>query len=218
MSNGTSGASATARSGGISFDSVAADVLDELVANCERRGFAVELIKTGAQANQRLLELIPSGADVTNGGSTTLKEIGFMDHLENGPHDWRYRRADILAEPDEDVRHRMRRLATTADYMVGSVNALAVSGEAVSADAGGTRVGAYAFGAGKVIWVVGTNKIVPTLEDAIERVRTVTLPLEDARMRANTSMGSWISKLIIIESEYIAGRITLLLVDEALGF
>ena len=63
-----------------------------------------------------------------------------------------------------------------------------------------------------------TNKIVPTLEDAIHRVRAVTLPLEDARMRATTSMGSWISKLLVMESEYIAGRVTILLVDESLGF
>lgn len=203
---------------GVQFRSLAEATLAELIANCEQRGVAVDLVPDGKSAFLRLIELIPPGADVTNGGSTTLKEIGFIDYLEQGKHGWRYRRAEILAEADKEKRERLRRAATTADYIVGSVNALALTGQAVCTDTGGTRVGAYCYGAGSVIWVVGTNKVVASLADALERVRSVAVPREDARTRAASGAASPMGKTLIFESEYFPGRVRLLLVDEALGY
>src|SRR3546814_13826592 len=79
----------------------------------------------------------------------------FIEDVERGRRQWRYRRQAIHAEPDERERNLLRRAATSADFIVGSVNALSVDGVAVCIEHGGTRVGAYCFGAGKVIRMEG---------------------------------------------------------------
>lgn len=191
--------------------------LATVAANCELRGFNPEILADGAAVMRRIGELIPDGADVTNGGSMTLREIGMMAELQSSAR-WRWRRQGIYAEPDEAKRIVLRRQATAADYMLGSVNALAATGEAVSLDAGGTRVGAYAYGAGTVIWVVGRNKITATLAEAIDRVRSHVFALEDQRMRTEMGQPAFAGKLLIVEREHLPDRIKLLLVDDDLGF
>jgi len=68
-----------------------------------------------------------------------------------------------------------------------------------------------------VIWVAGINKLVPTVEDGLKRLREVALPLEDQRMKRLGAKGSHIGKLVIFEREQ-PGRITLVLAGEPLGF
>ena len=87
----------------------------------------------------------------------------------------------------------------------------------IAADQGGSRQAGYVFGPPKVIWVAGTNKLVPTVEDGIRRLRDVALPREDARVKAEGGAGSYVGKLVIYERER-PGRITLVLVGENLGF
>jgi LUD domain len=93
-----------------------------------------------------------------------------------------------------------------------------MSGEAVCVDHGGTRVSAYAYGAENVIWVIGTNKIVDTLEAALARVRDHVFPLEAARVRAEWNVESEMAKTLIISGEHKPGRIRIILVDESLGY
>lgn len=191
--------------------------LDAVAANCAARGFNPEVVADRHEAYRRVLEIVPEGADVTNGSSTTLREIGLMTELQSGRR-WRWRRAVIYAEEDAARRVELRRSATTADYVMGSVNALAATGEVVCLDAGGTRVGAYAYGAGRVIWIVGRNKITPTLADAIERVRTVVFTLEDERMRREMGEQAFAGKLLVVEREHLPDRVKLILVAEDLGY
>jgi L-lactate utilization protein LutB len=200
------------------FRTLPAATVEQLATNCRARGFDTELLPDRQAALRRLLELIPPVADVHNGSSMTLYDIGFMEYLQHGDHRWRYRRGEIVAENDEATRRRLRREACTAEYFVGGLNALAVTGEAVAADQSGSRVGGYVFAAEHVVWVVGTNKVVPSLADAVERVRTVAVPLEDKRIREQGGAGTVIGKLVIFERETIPDRIRLLVVDEALGY
>ena len=102
---------------------------------------------------------------------------------------------------DEAARTANRRQATLAEYFLGSVNALTEDGIAVVADAAGTRVGGYVFGARNVIWVVGVNKIVPTLDDAVRRVWEVALPGEDARVKSTGGHGSQVGKMVMFHHE-----------------
>lgn len=104
------------------------------------------------------------------------------------------------------------------DYFLGSVQAIAQSGEVVSCDASGTRTGPYAYGPNKVIWVAGVNKIVKDLEQALRRMREHCIPLEDQRMKSVGYPGTTLSRIIIYEREMDPNRITLLLVKEKLGF
>ena len=65
----------------------------------------------------------------------------------------------------------LRRKSVTAEYFISRVNAIAQSGEIVACDRSGSRVGAWPFAAVHLLLVSGANKIVPTLEQALRRVR-----------------------------------------------
>jgi hypothetical protein len=83
---------------------------------------------------------------------------------------------------------------------------------------GGSQLGPYVSGAGQVILVVGTQKIVADLEDGLRRIDEYAFPLEDARAWAAYGVHSSVNKVLIINREISPGRITVVLVDEVLGF
>ena len=185
----------------------------------KRRGITPELVDTKEDALRRLKELIPSGAEINMGTSTTLNEIGFIDLLKSGKHPWKNWKDIILAEKDEAKQMELRRRSVLSEYFLGSVHAIAETGEMVIASGSGSQLPAYIYTSNNVIWVAGAQKIVPTLNDAIKRVRENSLPLEDARMKSQGYSGSTIGKLLIFEREINPARkLTLLLVNEKLGF
>jgi hypothetical protein len=124
----------------------------------------------------------------------------------------------ITAENDAGKRAELRRRSVTAEYFLSGVNAIARTGEIVACDQSGSRVGAWPFAAARLILVSGTNKIVPTLEDALRRIREYAYPLEDARAKRAYGTPSRIGKCVILASEKSEGRITLILIDESLGY
>jgi L-lactate utilization protein LutC len=185
------------------------------------RGIHAELVETKEAALQRVQSLIPAGAVVMTGASVTLQQIGFEALLIGGNHPWRNFKADLLAEKDPLKQSAMRREGTLAEYYLGSVNALAETGELVFASGSGSQLPAYAFTSRNVIWVVGTQKITPTLEDAVRRVREYVLPLEDQRQKSiGNQAGSRINRMLILEGEpaYLRRNLRLILVNQALGF
>ena len=112
----------------------------------------------------------------------------------------------------------IRRLTASPDVMLGSVHAVTETGSLVAASASGSQLGPYVSGAGKVILVVGTQKIVPDLEDALRRIDEYVFPLEDARAQAAYGVHSGVNKVLIVNREWIPDRITVVLCDQALGF
>ncbi|MBI2588076.1 lactate utilization protein [Candidatus Azambacteria bacterium] len=182
------------------------------------RGIEAELLETRADALRRLQELIPNGVSVMTGGSTTLDEIGFTDLLISGKHPWKNLKDAILAEKDPVKQAKLRKESVLADYFLGSAHAVAETGEIVWASASGSQLPAYAFTSDNIIWIVGTQKITPTLEEGLRRVREYTLPLEDARMKSVGFPGSTIGRLLIFEREIMGRNLRLLFVNEVLGF
>ena len=82
----------------------------------------------------------------------------------------------------------------------------------------GSQLGPYASGAGKVIFVVGAQKIVLDLETGLRRIREYSYPLEDARAFEAYGMHSGVNKILIINREITPGRVSVVLVKEQLGF
>jgi L-lactate utilization protein LutB len=153
-----------------------------------------------------------------HGSSTTLIEIGYEDLLGSGKAGWVSLHDRITAENDDGRRADLRRRAVAADFFLSGVNAIARTGELVACDQSGSRVGAWPFAAGRLILVSGTNKIVPTLDDALRRVREYAFPLENARAMKAYGTPSRIGKCVILAFEKAEGRVTLVLVDESLGY
>lgn len=199
----------------------ALEQVQRTVEAVNRRGIRAELVETKEVALERVKALIPPGCVVMTGSSVTLQQIGFEDMLIRGEHPWRNFKADLLAEKDPAKQSTMRRQGTLAEFFLGSVNALAETGELVFASGSGSQLPAYAYTSRNVIWVVGTQKITPTLEDALQRVREYVLPLEDQRQKSlGNPAGSRINRILIIEGEpaYLRRNLSLILVHQVLGF
>jgi hypothetical protein len=127
-------------------------------------------------------------------------------------------RGDFERLAKEGKSKESRRLGAAPDYIVGSVHAVTEDGQAVISSATGSQLAGYASGAEHVIWVVGAQKIVPTLEEAFKRIQEYTFPLEDARARKAYGMGSGINKILIVAREFKPKRISMVIVKEVLGF
>ncbi|WP_253738973.1 lactate utilization protein [Halohasta salina] len=194
------------------------ETIDETVANLEANGFEVVVADSAADALETLQSQIPEGMSVMNGHSTTLEEIGFAEYLTDGDHDWESLPAEIWSIDDDAERQAARRQSQTADYFVGGINAIAQTGELVAADRSGSRIGAYPFAAGNVVIVSGVNKIVPTLDDALDRLESVAYPLENERAKDAYGVESAIAKQLIFRKELDEGRTTVVLIREHLGY
>jgi hypothetical protein len=185
------------------------------------RGINVEIVDTAAEALEKIKTLIPAGASLMTGGSKTLTDIGFEASLIAKDHPWINLKDAILAETDPEIQKGLRFQATLAPYYLGSVQAISQTGEVVVASGTGSQIPAYAFSSPNVIWVAGVQKIVPTLEEAIRRVREYSFVQEDNKWKALGYPGAMLSKLLIIEQEppfaYTGRIVTLILVREQVG-
>lgn len=182
------------------------------------RGVNAEFSRTKEEALRRLKDLIPTGSSVMTGASKTLKEIGFTDYLKTDKHSWNNLKERIVSEKDPSKQRQLRKQSVTADYFLGSVHAVAQSGEVVAASNTGSQLPSYAYTSDNVIWVVGTQKIVENTEEAMKRIREYCLPLEDKRMKEAGAKGSTIGKILIFERETLPNRkITLIFVNQKVG-
>jgi len=194
------------------------EIVEETVKAIKERGIRVIQAGNVNEALEVLITLIPSGAEVMNGSSTTLMEIGYPEYVRSGKSGWKDLHDVVTAENDDTKRAELRRKTVTAEYFVSGANAIARTGEIVACDKTGSRVGAWPFAAGKLILVVGTNKIVATLDAALRRVREYSFPLEHARAQRAYGTPSRIGKCVILEYEQNEGRVILILVNEKLGY
>jgi hypothetical protein len=197
------------------------ELIHKTIEAVKARGIHAEFVETKEDALARIQEIIPENAVVMTGGSVTLQQIGFEALLISGQHPWRNFKADLLAEKDPAKQTVMRRQGTLAEFYLGSVNALAETGELVFASGTGSQLPAYAYSSRNVIWVSGAQKITPTLAEALRRVREYVLPLEDERQRNfGNKTGSYIGRILIFEYEpaFLRRNLTLLLVNQVLGY
>ena len=198
-------------------DPAPAQSLQQAATALTAHGFTADILDDAAAARSRIKDLIPEGASVFTGASETLRLSGIDEDINTSgryeaikPRVWAMDRA---TETDE-----IRRLISTPDVVVGSVAALTETGSLVIASASGSQIPGYAGGAARAIWIVGAQKVVPDLNSALRRVEDYALPLESARVQAVHGQPSAINRLLIINAEPYAGRGTVLMLREAIGF
>jgi hypothetical protein len=190
--------------------------IDKVVAALRHNNIDVRMVDGGEEARRLVLELVPHGAEVHSGKSKTLEDIGIHRELfESGRYD--SVRARSLAMDRQTQGRELRKLAAAPDYMLGSVQAVTEGGDLVVVSASASQLGAYASGAGRLILVVGSQKIVPDLDEALRRIDEHVFPYEDARVRQRVNFGTFVGKILIIRREWIDGRITVILVREPVG-
>jgi hypothetical protein len=187
------------------------------MAALEANGITVLRAPDAAAAKRIVLGLIPDASAVHQGASQTLDVLGITYEIEKSGR-YAALRPRIWSMDRETEAHEIRRLGAAPDVMLGSVHAVTETGSLLAASMSGSQLGPYASGAGRVIFVVGTQKIVPDLEQGLLRINEYAYRLEDARAQAAYGVHSAVNKVLIINREITPGRITVVLVDEVLGF
>ena len=128
-------------------------------------------------------KLIKKGDVISNGGSVTLAETGVLNLIKSGDYQYLDRaRAGITPDEIEEVYRK----TYSADVYFASANAITESGYIYNVDGNSNRVSAILYGPKSVILIVGKNKLVKTIEDAVERVKTVSAPKNAVRLGINS--------------------------------
>ena len=200
--------------------------IQKLLSNFEKRNINSYFVTNADEAIRAALQLIPPESRIGFGGSVTLEQIGILDLLRE--------RGDIelldrtkVEEPGD--LHRLYIEMFDCDIFLSSANAVTMKGQLVNVDGRGNRVAMMTYGPSRVIIIVGKNKIVGDLDDAIDRVRKVACPMNVQRMK-KLAESSPIASTIEITEERIWGQVSIIerqldgdrmhviIVDEELGF
>src|SRR5262245_13653577 len=202
------------------FGDRASDATIEQTADALRaKGYAVHVVETGDEARDLVVGLLPEGAEVGQGASTTLEAIGLTHEIEeSGRFDPVRARTRSMDRSTAEGLRAMRKLGVGPAWYVNSGHALTVDGTIFVASNTGSQLAPLSFGAGNVIWVFGSQKLVPDLETGLRRLETHTLPLENDRMQGIYGIDSEIKKLLIIHKESRPERFTVVLIKEPVGF
>ena len=183
----------------------------------EANGIQTLIAETGADAKRLFLELIPEGSEVFLSSSVTLEQLGIVaDVDQSGRFD--AVRPKMYAMNRETQGREIRKLIAAPDFAAGSVHAVTEDGHVLIASATGSQLGPYASGAGRVIWVVGAQKIVKDLNDGFRRIQEHVVPLEEEHMQQLYKVGTAVNEMLIVNRATRPGRITMILVKEELGF
>jgi len=192
------------------------EIIQKVAERVRERNIEVVVVDDGEQARNLVLERLPKGAEVYSGKSKTLQDAGIFEAVQD-TSSYDALRPRLYKMDRQTQAREMRKLIAGPDFMLGSVNAVTEEGVLVAASASASQLGPYASTAGKVILVVGSQKIVPDLETALRRIRQYVLPWEDAQVRKVISSGSFVGKVLIVEREWISGRMTVILVRKPIG-
>ncbi len=199
------------------FTAVASEeTLQRVAERIRERNIEVVIVDDGDEARREVLDRVPKGAEVYSGKSKTLQDAGIFDMIHE-PDQYDALRPRMYKMDRKTQAREIRKLIASPDFMLGSVNAVTESGVLVATSATASQLGPYAGTAGKVILVVGSQKIVPDLEAALRRIREYVLPWEDAQVRKTVPTGSFVGKILIIEREWVSGRMTVILVRKPIG-
>jgi len=186
-------------------------------ASLEANGIGVLRASNAAEAKEIVLGLVPDGSEVHHGASMSLDVSGITDEINTSGR-YESLRPRIFSMDRQTQGDEIRRLSAAPDVMLGSVHAVTETGSLLAASMSGSQLGPYVAGAGRVIFVVGTQKIVSDLEEGLRRINEYAFPLEDARAQEAYGIRSAVNKVLIINREITPGRITVVFVDEVIGF
>lgn len=192
--------------------------VEKSINSLKEHGINTVFVENLDEAKKLVTSEIPKNSEVMTMVSVTLDEAGISKEIDESGN-YKSLRNELYKLDHAKDADKMRKLAGAPDYVVGSANAVSEDGALYWASATGSQLGAYAYTAGKVVLVIGVNKIVKSREDAIKRIYDYILPIESERARkAYGAPGSAVNKLLEISGEVNPARILVILVDEVIGY
>ncbi len=199
--------------------------MKETIKNLRDHGFEVIPVNNATEALETAKKFFTDNVrSVGLGGSVTVQQIGLLPWL-------RKQAFQLFDQYEENIsleeNAERRRKGLLADIYVSSSNAITRSGYLVNVDGTGNRVAAQAYGPKKVLLIVGKNKIVPDVEAGFRRIEEVVAPKNVERINRKAlslkkeqkyTVQNIQSVFVVIKKTDDKNRISLILVDEELGF
>jgi hypothetical protein len=200
------------------FAKLASDERIERTARAlEANGIHTLIAQNSDEAKHLFFELVPEGSEVFLGASVTLEELGITELIDkSGRFD--ALRPRMFAMNRETQGREIRKLIASPDIAGGSVHAVTEDGHVLVASKTGSQLGPYASGAGKIVWVVGAQKLVKDLAEGLRRIQEYCFPLEQVHAQQLYGMDTGVNKVLIVNKEMRPNRITMIIVKKELGF
>jgi len=191
--------------------------IEKTVSALEGNGIKAIVVKNGSQAKKEALDMIHAGAEVLTMSSQTAEVVSLAKEI-NESKKYNSVRNQLMSMDRNTQGKEMAKLGAAPEFVIGSVHAVTEDGQLLIASASGSQLPAEAYSAGKVIFLVGTQKIVKDMQIGLKRIYEYSYPLEDERAQKAYGMRSGVNKILIINKEMTSGRITVILIKENLGF
>lgn len=192
--------------------------VEETIAALRANGIGAEYAQNEKDALEKALKLIPEYSEVMTMTSVTLDSIGITEIL-NDSGKYASIRNTLMNMDRKTEGKEMQKMGAAPDYSISSAHAVTKDGKILIASATGSQLPAAAYGAEHVIFVVGTQKIVNTLDEGMKRIYEHSLPLESERAKKAYGVpGSTVGKILVINKEPQQGRINVIFVGKPIGF
>lgn len=200
---------------------------DATVKNLEKHGFEAKWFPTKAAAADFVMEQVKDCATIGVAGTHTVRALGIFGPLSQAGKKL-FDHWELTPGTPEELA--CRKDQARVDAFLSSANAVTMTGEIVNRDGCGNRINAMTFGPGKVIIVVGRNKIVSDLDAAIARIEEVAGPIRAMSLKRKTPCVATgycmdcdsperICRITsIIHRKPLFTHITVVIVDEDLGY
>ena len=200
----------------VNFVEPASEVkLEALAERMRARNFEVVIVDDGAAVKAEVLSRVPEGSQVHSGKSKTLEDAGIFDEFMNNENYDFIRRRTMKMDRNTQL-DEMRKAGAAPDIMVNSAHAVTEAGQIVMTSATGSQIGPIASGAGKLILVIGSQKVVPDLDTAFRRIEDYVIPYEEDRLNVAHGVAR-MNRTLILEGDHTPGRTTIVLVRQPIG-
>lgn len=199
---------------------------EHIIKNLNTRNITGYYADSKEEALKIALDLIPEGSSVGWGGSASIAEIGLKQAIIEGNYNVINR--DICKSPEEKRQAELQ--CFDSDFFLASSNAITRDGILVNIDKFANRIAAIAYGPRNVILVIGMNKVVNNVENAVDRSRNEAASINAVRLNTETpcrnkglcydckGAKSMCCQMLVTRSSGVEGRIKVILVNDALGF
>lgn len=199
---------------------------EQIIKNLKSRNIEAFFVQTKDEALKKSLELIPENSSVSWGGSSSIEEIGLKEKIRNGKYIVFDREKAQTLEEKTKIIHQ----GLTSDFFLASCNAVSEDGILVNIDGLANRLAGICYGPKHVLFIVGINKIVKNIDDAISRARNISAPINAQRFDIDTpckktgccydclSPDTICCQLLITRYSKIKDRMIIILVNENLGY
>jgi hypothetical protein len=199
------------------YDQLASEAdIATTTAALTKNGFEVKVFDKKEDAKQAVIDMVPKGSEVFTATSVTLDDTGIAEVM-NGEGYVSLRNKMSALQGQEDKKKELKRIVAAPDVVLSSVHAITQDGKLLIASNTGSQLPSEAYTADKVIFVVGTQKLVRDLADGIQRIEQHSVPLEDVRAQAAYGIHTNFRKLLVFNNE-VPGRVTIVLIKEKLGY